>query len=31
LALEDVIVADHIYQMAKDGEYQKLTLMKEDF
>ncbi len=31
LALEDVIVADHIYQIAKDGDYQRLTLMKEDF
>jgi ornithine cyclodeaminase/alanine dehydrogenase-like protein (mu-crystallin family) len=31
LALEDVIVADYIYRMAKDGDYQRLTLMKEDF
>ena len=31
LALEDVIVADYIYQLAKDGDYQTLTLMREDF
>jgi len=31
LALEDVIVADYIYQIAKDGDYQRLTLMEEDF
>ena len=31
LALEDVIVADYVYRMAKDGDYQRLTLMKEDF
>ena len=32
LALEDVIVADHIYRKAeKRGSYQKLTLMERDF
>jgi len=31
LALEDVIVADHVYQKAKDGDHQRLTLMEEDF
>jgi ornithine cyclodeaminase/alanine dehydrogenase len=31
LALEDVIVADYIYKVAKDGDYQKLTLMERDF
>ena len=31
LALEDVIVADYVYQIAKDGHFQRLTLMKEDF
>lgn len=31
LALEDVIVADYVYQVAKDGGYQSLTLMKENF
>jgi ornithine cyclodeaminase/alanine dehydrogenase-like protein (mu-crystallin family) len=31
LALEDVIVADYIYQVAKDGDHQRLTLMKEAF
>jgi ornithine cyclodeaminase/alanine dehydrogenase len=32
LALEDVIVADHIYRKAeKRGGYQKLTLMERDF
>ena len=31
LALEDVIVADHIYKVAKKGEYKKLTLMESDF
>jgi alanine dehydrogenase len=31
LALEDVIVADYIYQLVKDGDHQRLTLMKEAF
>ena len=31
LALEDVIVADHIYKVAEKGEYKKLTLMESDF
>jgi ornithine cyclodeaminase/alanine dehydrogenase len=31
LALEDVIVADYVYQVAKDGDYQRLTLMEEAF
>jgi ornithine cyclodeaminase/alanine dehydrogenase-like protein (mu-crystallin family) len=31
LALEDVIVADYIYDIAKKKEYQKLTLMQSDF
>ena len=31
LALEDVIVADYIYNIAKNKEYQKLTLMQSDF
>jgi len=31
LALEDVIVADYIYNIAKKKEYQKLTLMQSDF
>jgi ornithine cyclodeaminase/alanine dehydrogenase-like protein (mu-crystallin family) len=31
LALEDVIVADLVYQKAKKGSYQKLTLMERDF
>lgn len=31
LALEDVIVADYVYQISKDGGYQKMSLMKEDF
>ena len=31
LALEDVIVADYVYKLAKDGDYQKLTLMESDF
>lgn len=31
LALEDVIVADQIYRIAKDGYYKKLTLMEKDF
>ena len=31
LALEDVIVADYIYKVAKDGDYQRLTLMESDF
>ena len=32
LALEDVIVADHVYKKAvKKGGYQKLTLMERDF
>ena len=31
LALEDVIVADHIYRMAKDGDHKGLTLMEKDF
>jgi ornithine cyclodeaminase/alanine dehydrogenase-like protein (mu-crystallin family) len=30
LTLEDVIVADHVYQTAKDGDHQRLTLMEED-
>lgn len=31
LALEDVIVADYIYQLTKDGDHQKLTLMEDVF
>ncbi|MCW4014318.1 MAG: ornithine cyclodeaminase family protein [Candidatus Bathyarchaeota archaeon] len=31
LALEDVIVADYIYKVAKDGDHQRLTLMESDF
>ena len=31
LALEDVIVADYIYQITKNGDYTRLSLMKEDF
>jgi len=31
LALEDVIVADYIYNNAKDRDYQRLTLMESDF
>lgn len=31
LALEDVIVADYIYNIVKKKEYQKLTLMQSDF
>ena len=31
LALEDVIVADYIYQTVKDGDHQRLTLMKDTF
>jgi len=31
LALEDVIVADHIYKVAEKCEYKKLTLMESDF
>ncbi|MCW4050867.1 MAG: ornithine cyclodeaminase family protein [Candidatus Bathyarchaeota archaeon] len=31
LALEDVIVADYVYNVAKDGDYQSLTLMEKDF
>lgn len=31
LALEDVIVADHIYKVAKDGNYPRLTLMEDVF
>ncbi len=31
LALEDVIVADHIYKVAEKGAYKKLTLMESDF
>ena len=31
LALEDVIVADHIYKVAEKGDYKKLTLMESDF
>ena len=31
LALEDVIVADYIYKVAKGGDYQRLTLMESDF
>jgi ornithine cyclodeaminase/alanine dehydrogenase len=31
LALEDVVVADYIYQKVKDGDYLRLTLMEKDF
>jgi ornithine cyclodeaminase/alanine dehydrogenase len=31
LALEDVIVADHVYEITKDGPYKKLELMKSNF
>ena len=31
LALEDVIVADYIYKVAKDRDYTHLTLMERDF
>lgn len=31
LALEDVILADHIYNAVKDRDFQRLTLMEEDF
>ena len=31
LAIEDVIVADHIYKVARELEPTKLTLMEEDF
>ena len=31
LALEDVIVADYICRVAKDGDYKHLTLMESDF
>lgn len=31
LALEDVIVADHIYKVAEKGDYKKLVLMESDF
>ena len=31
LALEDVIVAEHIYKVAKDGSYTRLTLMEKEF
>ena len=31
LALEDVIVADYIYHIAKDGDHQRFTLMKDTF
>jgi ornithine cyclodeaminase/alanine dehydrogenase len=31
LALEDVIVANHIYEVTKDGDYQRLNLMMSDF
>jgi len=31
LALEDVIVANHIYELVKDGDARRLTLMEEDF
>ena len=31
LALEDVIVANHIYKVAEKGEYKKLILMESDF
>jgi ornithine cyclodeaminase/alanine dehydrogenase-like protein (mu-crystallin family) len=31
LALEDVIVADYVYKVAKDGDHKLLTLMESDF
>jgi len=31
LALEDVIVANHVYELVKDSDAQRLTLMEEDF
>jgi ornithine cyclodeaminase/alanine dehydrogenase len=31
LALEDVIVANHIYEIAKDGDYKRLVLMESNF